>query len=114
MYPNAVTHMSQVTLVHVTCITNWLCVDTHVLPLSAAVGKVSKFETPELKSDLEKAAKTAEDEAEVRTFPSTPLCFLHCYVNAALTVSGSHIPAQLMQIKHVLVTPFHLTAIDNC
>lgn len=39
----------------------------HICVLSCfwSVDRVSKFETPELKRDLEKGAKTAEDEAEV-------------------------------------------------
>lgn len=73
-----------------------------MLTLRVAVGKVSKLETPELKSDLEKAAKTAEDKAEVSTLSCHPFCFLHFHVNAALPVCGSHVPEQLMQIKHIL------------
>lgn len=46
-----------------------------MLTLRVAVGKVSKLETPELKSDLEKAAKTAEDKAEVSTLSPTPFAF---------------------------------------
>ena len=50
-------------------------VDTRA-PISVAVGKVSKLETLELQSDLEKAAKTAEDEAEVITLSLHSFCFL--------------------------------------
>ena len=81
---------------------HYLCVSTQMLTLHVAVGKVSKLETPELKSDLEKAAKTAEDKAEVSTLFCHPFCFLHFHVNAALPVCGSHVPEQLMQIKHIL------------
>lgn len=43
--------------------------------------RVSKFETPELKRDLEKGAKTAEDEAEV----SLSLCHLPLSLQCHLT-----------------------------
>lgn len=47
------------------------------------MNRVSKFETPELKRDLEKGAKTAEDEAEV----SPALCHLPFPLQSHLTLT---------------------------
>ena len=65
--------------------------------LSVAVGMVSKFETPELKRDLEKAAKSAEEEAEVSTLVLPFLCLLD------FSLECTCVPSQLMQSKHVLM-----------